>query len=316
MKKIFVIASVYGILNSASAQMNTDIFLMDFKIQADTLASFSSPVNITKRKGYDNQPSFSNDGNEIYYSANYSGTNDIYMYDIKTGKNFTITNTPATSEFSPMHTPDGGGIYAVFIEQDTVTQRIWRIEIKNRKERVFSRYNDSIGYYWPIEKDWTPGEYTTNGGAIRMANVERDYAVFVLGTNDANHQLRIITPTRKFAKEKFIDDSIGRCIRQVPGDHFISYVKKTPKGNILKFYDLYTHKTFGNYNLGKDNEDYCWIGKRLYYTSGSGIAELKFNKDYTKTELNTSHDFSGFGIKNMKRIAYFNGKLVFVADDN
>jgi WD40-like Beta Propeller Repeat len=299
----------------AFTQMNTDIYLCNIIVSENGI-NINEPLNITKRKGYDNQPSFSNNGKMIYYSANYTGTNDIYCYEIEGKRTLTITNTPATSEFSPMETPDGNFISCVFIEKDSVTQRIWDIKLKNRKEKVFSKYNDSIGYYWPLDNQWSQNEYMAVNGAVRKVQAERDYAVFVLGKTENTNTLRIITPTRKYAKEKTIDDSIGRCIRQIPEELHLTYVKKTATGNHLKIYDLKHKKIISSYFLGKDNEDYCWKGKMLYYTNGSTITAVRFDRGYDKPSVYGTVDLSKYGINNIKRISCFENKFAFVADDN
>jgi hypothetical protein len=296
------------------AQMNTDIYLCNIIVSENGI-NVNEPINITNRKGYDNQPSFSNDGKIIYYSANYTGRNDIYCYEISGKRTMTITNTPETSEFSPMETPDGNFVSSVFIEKDTMTQRIWEIKLKNRKEKVFSKYNDSIGYYYPLENQWSQNEYMAVNGTVRKVQAERDYAVYVLGKIESTSTLRIITPTRKFAKEKVIDDSIGRCIRQIPEDLHLTYVKKTSTGNYLKIYDLQKKKIISSYFLGKDNEDYCWRGKILYYTHGSKITIVRFDQGYDKPSVYGSVDLSKYGINNIKRISCFDNKFAFVADD-
>ena len=315
MKKLFpLILFAVSLRFYSTAQLNTDIFLTDIIVSEHGIDA-KEPINITKRAGYDNQPSFSNNGKIIYYSANYNGNNDSYCYEIEGARALTITNTPATSEFSPMQSPDGGHIYSVFIEKDSTTQRIWNIALKNRKEKVFSKYNDSIGYYWPLENEWSQNEYMATGGTVRKVQVERDYAVYVLGKTEGTSSLRIITPTRKYAKEKFIDDSVGRCIRQVDKDYYLTYVKKLPTGNYLKIYDFKFKKVIATYFLGKENEDYCWQGKLLYYTNGSKITVVRFDQGYDKPSVYGSVDFSKYGIKNIKRISNFGNKFAFVADD-
>lgn len=300
---------------SLLAQMNTDIYLCKITVSENGINA-TEPVNITKRKGYDNQPCFSNNGKIIYYSANYTGTNDIYCYELERKATMIITNTPATSEFSPMETPDAKSISAVFIEKDTTTQRIWDIKLKNRKERVFSKYNDSIGYYWPLENQWSQNEYMAVNGTVRKVQAERDYAVFVLGKIENTNTLRIITPTRRFAVEKIIDDSIGRCIRQLKDDFHLTYVKKLPDGNYLKIYDLTKKKIIASYFLGKNVEDYCWQGKLLYYTNGTKITVVRFDLGYDKPKVYGSIDLSKYGILNIKRISCFGNQFAFVGDDN
>lgn len=311
---ILLLALFFVFAFEVHTQMNTDIYLCNLIVSENGI-NVSEPLNITKRKGYDNQPSFSNNGKQIYYSANYTGTNDIYCYDIEGKKTLTITNTPATSEFSPMQTADGNFISCVFIEKDSTTQRIWDIKLKNRKEKLFSKHNDSIGYYWPLDNRWSDNEYMAVNGTIRKVQAERDYAVFVLGKTDNTNTLRIITPTRKFAAEKIIDDSIGRCIRQIKDDLYLTYVKKMPDGNYLKIYDFNKKKLISTFFLGKDNEDYCWKGKILYYTNGTKITVVRFDMSYAKPSVYGSVDLSKYGIKNIKRISCYGNQFAFVAED-
>ncbi|HYG52138.1 MAG TPA: hypothetical protein VD905_14600 [Flavobacteriales bacterium] len=301
----FYLPVVYG-------QLNTDIFLFTLKIDGNNLTE-SEPLNVTKRPGYDNQPFFSTNGKWIYYSASYNGTNDVYAYDIEANKTLTITNTPATSEFSPMETFDGNAVTCVFIEKDSTTQRIWKINLRDRKEKLLTKHNDSIGYYWPVQREWESDEWMSNGRGLRKVSTEPEYAVFVLGNKDANSTLRLISPQRRLAPEKIIDDSVGRCIRQI--EHYITYVKKAEDGCYLKFYDLHSRKITYSFYLGKDNEDYCWKGKTLFFTSGGNVVVVDFEKGYDKPETMGFVDLSKYNIKNAKRISNYGNKFAVVADD-
>ncbi|HLP11254.1 MAG TPA: hypothetical protein VK177_04920 [Flavobacteriales bacterium] len=312
MKTIFITLLVCIFSLPGFSQLNTDIFLLSIKIEGTTITE-TQPFNFTKRKGYDNQPFFSNNGKWIYYSANYTGKNDIYAYDIEGNKTLTITNTPATSEFSPMETPDGSGITTVFIEKDSTTQRVWKINLKDRKEKLLTKHNDSIGYYWPVEREWNQDIFESNGTGLRKVNAELEYAVFVLGNKDANSTLRLISPQRKMAPEKIINDSVGRCIRQV--EHYITYIKKQEDACYLKFYDLHKRKTTYSFFMGKDNEDYCWKGKTLYFTSGGNIVVVSFAKGYDEPETLGFIDLSKYNIKNAKRISNYGDKFAVVGDD-
>ncbi len=311
-KYLYTILTLFA-LTQIKAQLNTDIYLADFLVSENGI-NCTQPINVTARKGYDNQPFFSNNGKKIYYSANYDKTNDIYCYDIESKKTLSITNTPATSEFSPMETADSKAITAVFVERDSTTQRIWKINLKNRKEKIFSKNNDSIGYYWPIENEWGGSETILLSGKVRKVKSEQEYAVFVLGKVEGTSTLRIINPYRKNAVEKIIDDSIGRCIRQVPGEQVISYVKKKHGECFLKFYDLKTKKIIGGYKMGT-SEDYCWSGKNIYMPFGSKIVVVRFDAGYTKPSVYGAFDLYKYGIRNIKRISRFENKIAFVADD-
>ena len=66
------------------AVAQTDIWLIDFN--DDKKLDISTAKNITNRKGYDNQPSFSQDGKGLYYTKMLSTTQgeqqaDIFYYN-------------------------------------------------------------------------------------------------------------------------------------------------------------------------------------------------------------------------------------------
>ena len=86
MKKIFCsIISLNALL--AYAQPSTDIYLFDMKL-SDRNISLSNPINITHRKGYDNQPSFAPNSALIYYTSavDTSGNTEIKTYNYLTKK--------------------------------------------------------------------------------------------------------------------------------------------------------------------------------------------------------------------------------------
>src|SRR3989304_1572957 len=113
----------------ALAQLpDTDIWLLDIKDSAEQI-SFHHPVNITNRKGYDNQPVFSPNGKYILYSSQPDSgcATDIYKYDLKT-KTITQFTKTQTSEYSPTFMPDGKNISVVMVEKDSV-QRLWKFPL-------------------------------------------------------------------------------------------------------------------------------------------------------------------------------------------
>ena len=64
MMKVFLFSLF--ISNCCFSQMpETDIWVVDL-IKKEGNYSFEKPLNFTNRRGYDNQPSFSSDGKEIY----------------------------------------------------------------------------------------------------------------------------------------------------------------------------------------------------------------------------------------------------------
>ncbi|MGB0908268.1 MAG: TolB family protein [Maricaulaceae bacterium] len=83
----------------------TDIFLFDIDLNKTGNMMISSGENVTARKGYDNQPSFTPESKSFLYSRSGTYQTDIYEYDIESRKSRQITKT-ATNEFSPIVSPD------------------------------------------------------------------------------------------------------------------------------------------------------------------------------------------------------------------
>src|SRR4051812_15609586 len=108
------------VLSDMQAQLpETDIWL--FKLDKDKQKNLvaGKALNITNRKGYDNQPSFSNDGKRIFYvSIKEDKQADIYYYDLKKKKNIQLAYS-AESEYSPVQTINGKYISCVVVEKDS-----------------------------------------------------------------------------------------------------------------------------------------------------------------------------------------------------
>ena len=136
-----------------SAQLpDCDIFLLDIKDSAGQI-SFRNPVNITNRKGYDNQPAFSPDGKYLLYSSqkDSAGQTDILKYDLQSKTISPFTKTP-TSEYSPTFTPDGKSISVVMVESDSA-QRLWKFPLAGGEPTCVMKNVASVGYHAWINKD-------------------------------------------------------------------------------------------------------------------------------------------------------------------
>jgi Tol biopolymer transport system component len=82
-----------------------DIFLFDLVDTPDEM-KISNGRNVTKRKGYDNQPWFTPDSQSFLFSANYDPhRTDIYEYFVESGETKQVTDSP-TQEYSPQVSTD------------------------------------------------------------------------------------------------------------------------------------------------------------------------------------------------------------------
>jgi tricorn protease-like protein len=158
---------------------------------------------MTNRKGYDNQPAFTADGKGFYFvSINKDTTqSDIYKCDLTLRTVTRITHT-ATSEYSPMLTPDGEGLSVVRVDPDS-GQRFYILPLIAPKVANHVENSDSIGYY-----TWTS---------------DSTIAMFVLdGPKHTLQSLNIRTGERRM-----LANSVGRCLKTDSGKRHLYYSDKS-----------------------------------------------------------------------------------------
>lgn len=212
---------------------DTDIFLADIKNDHGK-TSFSNPVNITNRKGYDNQPYFTPDGKSILYVAVVDTIqSDVYKYDLSSKKFSQITHTKE-SEYSPSYSPDKKNISVVRVDQDTA-QRFYNLPLNKTSTAQVIKGTDSIGYYCWLN--------------------DTMLAMFILGDAMTLQVLNTHTSQRKL-----IASDIGRCMKLSHDKKQLLFVIKQNstewsifKMNISSFIISKVVSTL------KDNEDFTEI---------------------------------------------------------
>jgi hypothetical protein len=215
MKNRFIESVVlFFISTGLAAQLpDTDIWLFGLERSKENIYTLKKPVNITARAGYDNQPSFSEDGRKIYYtSIREDGQADIYSYSLSKKKTTRITSGPE-SEYSP--TPYAEGILAsVVVEQDS-SQRIHFID-ELSGAHTGKLENDSVGYFTFLNKDTVAFYKLTSPHSLRY--------------------------TRKSdPEEKWLGNSPSRAFRSM-SRHSILYALKDTAATSFFIYDLLTAK--------------------------------------------------------------------------
>jgi dipeptidyl aminopeptidase/acylaminoacyl peptidase len=182
------------------APPDTEIFLAALST-ANGKLTVGAAVNITNSPGYDNQPSFTPDGQSILFTSVRGGGTlpDIYRYDIRTRQTSRVTATPE-GEYSPTITPDGRHISVVRIEADG-TQRLWRFTLEGRRPELVLAGVKPVGYHAWVD--------------------DHTLVLFVLG-KPATLQL---ADTRAGTAE-IIASNIGRSLQRIPGGRTISFVER------------------------------------------------------------------------------------------
>lgn len=189
--------------------------------------------NITQRIGYENQPSFTADGNTIYYVAILDSVqSDVYAYSIETGATTQITATQE-SEYSPVMLSKNKRFSVVRVEKDS-TQRMYTFKANGKKPKLLMADVDSIGYYCSID--------------------DKHYACFLVTDTPT-----LVLTDVNVQKPKTIDYNVGRCIKVIPGEKAISYIVKTSdKEWMIKRFDLTSQTSSLISTIPAVSEDYVW----------------------------------------------------------
>ena len=200
-KQLRLLVGLVLVSTGVKAQLpDTDIFLVGFKQDQDKF-TFDNPVNITNRKGYDNQPSFiPGTSTLLYVRIPDSGSADIRQYELS-GKDVAITDSPE-SEYSPSYSHNMQFLSMVRVDLDS-GQRFYRLPTAHHDISIPRPEpgTDSIGYYC-----WM------NDSMLAM---------FILGPANTLQVLNLRTHQRTL-----IASDIGRCMRMNPDRSELYFVVK------------------------------------------------------------------------------------------
>lgn len=235
--------------------------------------------NITSRKGYDNQPMFTPDGEEVFFtSIGPDEQADIYAYSIQTGDTKRIINTPE-SEYSPTFMADGKHLSVVRVEKDKEsTQRLWKFPLKGGPPSLVFENIKPVGYHCWID--------------------ENSVALFILGEPNTLQIADVST-----GKAEKIVDNIGRSMHKIPGTNKISFTVKENDSWIIQQFDPKTHKIQTFIKAVDSSEDYVWTrdGKILM---ASGTLLFQWDPSQPGKKWTQVADLSTIGIGKISRVAF------------
>ena len=271
MKRYFFALFIFSQI-PALGQTGTDIILFDVMISTKGIA-LSNPVNITKHKGYDNQPFFYK--TSIYYSSVAdSAQMDIKRYDYIKKTTSVITQTEE-NEFSPTVTPDGKFISCI-------------LQRKNGKQDLV-KYPVNGGEPIIIIDDLKVGYHAWANNNSLLLFVLEDTSTFGL------HYYNTSTK-----EDKKITTDIGRALQKVPRKPMISFIQKTPGDWLIKQYNVSSKKERTIMPAVPKGEFHTWTKKGLVLMSNG--QEIYFTRqgknNWQKVNIRTR-----IPLKNITRIA-------------
>ncbi|RUA07941.1 MAG: hypothetical protein DSY82_07545 [Flavobacteriia bacterium] len=240
---------------SLYAQEATEIYLFDL-IQTEDSYELTNPKNISDNPGYDNQPSFTEDGGSILYTSIRDGQADIVLYDI--GLNFKtwITDTPE-DEYSPKPYPKKKKNYTCVRKEKNGTQLLYKYAFKNNKPEVLLP-NIQVAYYtWFDDK--------------------------ILITYIIDEDTEILQVDNfKYKLKYMLQFKIGRSFQRVPGTDLISYISKSHE--TPEIYVINPNNSEKKYIIDafEGSEDMVWTNEGTILM-GLGNKMFKYNP---KTDKN------------------------------
>lgn len=198
-KSILLLVYFVALVCYAQQPPGTDIYLFDLAFKKGKFV-LTNAVNISDRKGYDNQPFFHPDKPLIYYtSADEEGRTDILVYNYASNETQKLTNTHVR-EYSPTVTPNKKFISCI-IQRDNGAQDLGKYPIDGGNAEIIID-NLTVGYH--VWRD------------------DNTLFLFVLGQPNTLHEYSVADKT-----DKIISQNIGRSLHRVPGTTNISFVDKS-----------------------------------------------------------------------------------------
>ena len=271
----------------AQARPSTDVWIAPLRTSGAGLV-VGEPRNVTARRGYDNQPSFTPDGRTILFTViGDDGQADIWRAPVRGGAPERVTRTPE-SEYSATVTPDGRAFSVIRVEADS-TQRLWRFPL------------DGSGPPSLVLDKIKPVGYHAWAGAHTLV-------IFVLG-NPAT--LQVVADDRVGTGE-VVARNVGRALAKVPGRAAVTFAQLAGDTTWITEVDVRT-KAVRRIAAAPRGADYhAWTPDGRLIAAAGSVVYLRDGDRWTPVA-----DLAAAGVRNISRLAISPAGdwLAFVADD-
>lgn len=232
-----------------------------------------NPLPVGPRSGYNNQPHFSADGLDLYFTTEQAtGQTDIWRYRMADGDLAPVTATPE-SEYSPTPIPGQKALSVVRVEEGQ-RQRLWRVDLVTGAIDLLLPDVEPVGYH-----AWTD---------------ESSVALFLLGDSFTLHAAKPGKPG-----SRLVFSGIGRTLRKDPGSKKILFVDKTHEPWEIHRFDLDTGENEKILALFPGSEDFESGPDEAFWTGNGG--KLYHSEQGNAWRLFA--DLTAFGVNDISRIA-------------
>lgn len=268
----------------ATAQNSTEIYLFDIN-EGNSGATLSNPVNISNNRGYDNQPSFTDDGESILFASSRNNQTDILWYHIGTGSKKWISDTPG-GEYSPVLMPDGKHISAVRLDPDGL-QLLYKYSIETGEAGVLIP-DLKIGYYvWQLPSQ---------------------LIAFVLGDPQTLQEINTSSNCIEIPYK-----NPGRSIHKIPATNKYSFIDKSDSSTwkIMEAIPGNKESTKVITSTLPLSEDMVWLNETTILM-GKESRIFFFDTQQESNGWQVFADLSKFGLNGITRLAKGSNKLAVV----
>lgn len=280
----------------AQGAAGTDVWIAPLA-EAGGKVAVGTPVNLTHRRGYDNQPSFTPDGRTLLYTAvGDDGEADTWRILLPDGAPARVTKT-AIGVYSPTVMPDGRTFSVIRVEPDS-TQRLWKFSLAGGEPTLVLPGVRPVGYHAWIDA--------------------RTVAVYVLGSplNAPNPQpatLQVVDVATGAAT--IVATGIGRALVKVPGRDAVTFVQVVrDSGQWVTEYDVGAKTTRRLAELPRGADYLAWTpAGTLLSAWGATLYRLKDPHSWEAVA-----DLSGAGVRGISRLTVSpqGDRIAFVAGDS
>jgi hypothetical protein len=268
----------------------SDIYLAPLRRMRDSLI-VGTPVNVTHRVGYDNQPSFLPNSRGILYTAiGADAQADIWRYDIAERRTTRVTST-RESEYSATVMPGALRMSVIRVESDS-TQRLWSFAMDGSDAQLLLAAQKPVGYH-----AWL--------GPMRLAT-------YVLGKPSTLHVV-----DSDGAHDDVRAHDIGRALHRVPGRDAFSYTQRDSAGALwITVQPVSGESETILVRAAAGNEFHTWTPDGVLLSATDGrLVRWNGALDSTRAWIPVA-DLARAGVRNVSRLAVSpDGKwLAFVGE--
>ena len=280
MRTITAVASAVLLMLPQAQAPDTEVYLAAMTT-VDGKITVGAPENISNSPGYDNQPSFTRDGNAVFFTSARGGAQmDIYRYDIATKKATPVTNTPE-SEYSATVTPDGVHISVIRVEADK-TQRLWKFPLAGGDPSLVLTDVKPVGYHAWLDANTV--------------------AMFVLGEPPTLQVGDVRT-----GKAEIVATDIGRSLQPMPGGG-VSFIQRAAQDGQRTMTVVHLTMSDGKAKTtpmtavapGATEEFVAWLPDGSLVMAGGGQLYV-WRRD--TPQWRSVADLGALGLKNVSRLA-------------